>query len=167
MSLPAGALPVFLTTLGRMFPRCCLLPGLQPSECCSPWGCLFVLPFIMPFSNCQCGKTGMCHCFLLAAGVRKPNYQGSQRLVAIAVRFYVHVCVCWGCSGEQLCQARLAVMAGDGYSCSGDSKERERKKKGDSLIRDSSCAVCCHPGTSQQAAPTVCLLTTFNCCLML
>lgn len=51
-----------------------------------PPGCLFVLSFIMPFFfNCHCGKTGMCHCSLLAAGVRKPNYHGSQCLVVVVV----------------------------------------------------------------------------------
>lgn len=76
-------------------PGWCLMPGLQPSECCSrgPWGCLFVLSFIMPFFNCHCGKTGMCHCLLLTAGVRKPNYLGSQCLVVV-VRWALCVCVC-------------------------------------------------------------------------
>lgn len=80
---------------GRLFPGWCLSPGLQPSECCSwgPLGCLFVLSFIMPFFNCHCGKTGMCHCLLLAAGVKKPNYQGSQCLVAVVVGLCVCVCV--------------------------------------------------------------------------
>lgn len=35
------------------------------------------------FLNRHCGKTGMCHYLLLAAGVRKPNYHGSQCLVVV------------------------------------------------------------------------------------
>jgi len=153
---------------GRLFPGCCLSPGLLPSQYCSPLGCLFVLLFIMPFFNCHCGKTGMCHCLLLAAGVRKPNYQGSQCLNTTEVGLYMCVCVSvcvrlrlfWWAAVPGL----LSVMAGDGYGYSRDSKEEEKAGR---LIRDFSCAACCHPGTAQQPAPTVCLLATFNCCLML
>lgn len=119
------------------------------------------------FFNCHCGKTGMCHCLLLAAGVRKPNYHGvpvpgcSCRLGS--------VCVCRGCSGEQLSQAPLAVMAGDGYGCGGDSEEEEEEEEeADRLIRHSSCVVCCHLGSAQQPALPVCPPPPlFNRCLML
>lgn len=43
--------------------------------------CLLLWLFF--FFNCHCGKTGMCHCLLLAAGVRKPNYDRSQCLVVV------------------------------------------------------------------------------------
>lgn len=62
----------------------------------------------------------MCHCLLLAAGVREPNYHGSQCLL----QWWLG-CVCWDCSGEQLSQRPMAEMAGD--SCSVvDSEEEER-----------------------------------------
>ena len=84
----ARALPVFpdhvLVVCSRGW---CLSPGLQPSECCSrgPTGMFVcaVFYYAIFFFNCHCGKTGMCHCSLLAAGVRKPNYHGSQCLVVV------------------------------------------------------------------------------------
>lgn len=42
--------------------------------------CLCCLLSCQFFFNCHCGKTGMCHYLLLAAGVRTPNYHGSQCL---------------------------------------------------------------------------------------
>lgn len=76
------------------------------------WDVCLCCLLLCHFFNCHCGKTGMCHCLLLAVGVGKPNYHGSQCLVAVVFG----LCVCWGCSGEQLSQALLAVMAGNGYS---------------------------------------------------
>lgn len=112
------------------------------------WDVCLCCLLLCHFFNCHCGKTGMCHCLLLAAGVRKPNYHGSQCLVCSCSCGCACVCVecVWGCSGEQLSQAPLAVMAGDSYGCSSDSKEEE---EADRLIRDSLCVVCCHLGPAQ------------------
>lgn len=137
---------------GCLFLGCCLLPGLQPSECCSPLGCLFVLLFIMPLFNCHCGKTGMCHCLLLAAWARKPNYQGSQCLLTIAVK--LHVCV-----------RRLFWWAAVPGPTGSDGRGWLWLQWWQQGVKNSRQAhkglpMCCHPGTTEQPATTVCLLTT-------
>ena len=76
----------------------------------------------------------MCHCLLLAAGVRKPNYHGSQCLVAVVAGLCVCV-LCWDCSGEQLSQAPLAVMARDGCRAV-DSEEEEEEEEADEGERE-------------------------------
>lgn len=58
------------------------------------WDVCLCCLLLCHFFNCHCGKTGMCHCLLLAVGVGKPNYHGSQCLVAVV--FGLCVCVCVG-----------------------------------------------------------------------
>lgn len=91
------------------------------------------------FFNHHCGKTGMCHYLLLAAAVRKPNYHGSQCLVAVyrcAVSICVCVCVCVGlvlvssCPKPQWQRLREMVTV-----ASADSGEKEAVK----LTRDLLC----------------------------
>lgn len=64
-------------------------------------------------------------CFLVC-GVRKPNYQGSLFLLAIAVELHVclEVVLVSSCP-----QARLAVMAGNGYGYGADSEEGGKKSR--------------------------------------
>lgn len=160
----AAELPVFLTMFQTSFsPSRCLSPASQPSRRCSrgPLGCLFALSFMVPFFffNHHCGKTGMCHYLLLAAAVRKPNYHGSQCLVAV-YRCAVSICVCVGLVLVSSCPKpqwqRLQEMV---TVASADSEEKEAVK----LMRDLLCVAL--PPWHRSPPPPLCPLTSANRCL--